>query len=253
MKMSISALFQPMPTTAVVLAGGLGTRLRSVLSDRPKVLALVDGRPFLWYLLRYLAIQGIEHVVLCTGYLGDQVRAFAKDGYQWGLKISYSHESSPLGTGGALRQASEQITGPFFSLNGDTVFMSGLQKLWHTHFTRHATATLALLRVREVKSRGSVTIDDAGSILHFHEKPSSSETALVNTGFYVLTREALASIPPGQPASLECEIFPLLAKQRSLQGDIETGYFADIGTPEALVLFEQDVLAGIVPILKTDL
>lgn len=235
-----------LPATAVVLAGGLGTRLRSIVADRPKVLAQAADQPFLYYILNYLASQGLHQVVLCVGYLADQVQDFAGDGSAWGLQINYSLEESPLGTGGALRQASLQMEGPFFALNGDTLFMVDLSALWLAHCSTQALATVALLPVSDGSARGCVTLDENNRIISFNEKPAATGVALVNGGVYVLEPGALDSVPANRPVSIEREVFPEQAAQGLLAGYVQPAYFTDIGTPESLSVFEKDLLAGVV-------
>jgi NDP-sugar pyrophosphorylase family protein len=232
------------PSTAIVLAGGLGTRLRAAVSDRPKVLAPAAGRPFLDYGLAYLAGQGLERVILSVGYLADQVKTFAGDGRRWGLEIRYSIEDMPLGTGGALRLAARGLAGPFFALNGDTLFLVDLGKLWEIHNAARAVATIALLQVAEGRARGCVALGEGGQILAFDEKPPAAGPALVNGGVYVLEPEALRDSEGARPLSIEREIFPPLAAQGRLYGQVQTAYFADIGTPQSLAAFEADVLSG---------
>lgn len=241
------------PVTAIVLAGGLGTRLRRAVGDRPKVLAPAAGRPFLDYVLAYLAGQGIEKVILSLGYLADQVLAFAADGRRWGLEIGYSIEDSPLGTGGALRLAARGLQTPFFALNGDTLFLVDLETLWRAHRAAQATATIALLPVDEGGERGCVVVDSSGKILSFSEKPAGGGPALVNGGVYLLEPTALAEIPEGRPVSIEREIFPRLAAAGCLFGQVLPAYFADIGTPRSLAAFEADVAAGIVQLPEVGL
>ncbi len=240
------------PSIAIVLAGGLGTRLRAVVSDRPKVLALAAGRPFLDYVLSYLASQGMAQVILSVGYLGDQVKAFAGDGRSWELEIHYSEEQAPLGTGGALRLASQGLAGPFFALNGDTLFTANLEELWVAHRSRPASATLALLKVEQGWQRGCVRLARDGKIISFDEKPEGAGPALANGGVYVLEPQALASIPLGQQGSIEREVFPPLAAQGRLYGQAQTAYFTDIGTPQSLAEFERDVIDKRLPKLLTE-
>lgn len=237
------------PSTMAVLAGGLGTRLRRVVVDRPKVLAPVAGRPFLDYVLAYLTWQGLREVILCVGHLAEQVQRFAGDGRRWGLQVRYSIEQAPLGTGGALHQVSQALSRPFFAMNGDTLFLADLQALWKTHLARQAAATLALLPVQDWQSRGSVTLAEDGTITAFDEKPDQGWLAdpapvLVNGGIYVINPGALAFIQPGRAISIEREVFPILADQGRLAGLVQAAYFADIGTPESLAAFEQDLIAG---------
>jgi NDP-sugar pyrophosphorylase family protein len=237
------------PTLALVLAGGLGTRLRAVLADRPKSLALVAGKPFLHYVLDYLRRQDLRRVILCVGYLASQVRDFAQDGKDWDLEITYSLEQTTLGTGGALRQASADLDESFIALNGDTLFSVDLCALWEQHVRVGGLATVALLRVPDGSARGCVRLAEDGQILAFDEKPIHAQgkplPALVNGGVYVLEPQALSVIQPGQAASIEREVFPRLAARGLLAGHVQQAYFADIGTPESLTAFERDVLEGL--------
>jgi len=234
------------PTTAIVLAGGLGTRLRAAVADRPKVLAQAAGQPFLNYILNLLASQRIQQVVLCVGYQAEKVREFAGDGRAWGLQIRYSLEETPLGTGGALRKASAYMETPFFALNGDTLFLVDLNALWLAHCSARALATVALIPVQDGSARGCVILAGDGKITSFDEKPPAVGLALVNGGVYVLEPGALDSLPTGQPASIEREIFPRLATEGQLAGHIQPAYFVDIGTPESLSAFEQDLVEGVI-------
>ncbi len=242
------------PDIAIILAGGLGTRLRSVVLDRPKVLAPAAGQPFLGYLLTYLAGQGIRKVILSLGYLAEQVQNFAGDGSAWGITIEYVQEAEPLGTGGAIKLASRGLESAFFAMNGDTLFEVSLTELWRCHIEKQAAATISL-RLVPVESgdheqRGCVSLDENRFIIDFSEKPGaanlmSSEPAaagslLTNGGIYVLTPAALADIETGWMGSLEQEIFPGLAANRRLAGCPQQGYFIDIGTPENLAKFERD-------------
>ncbi len=261
-----------MPDLALVLAGGFGTRLRSVLAGRPKSLAPAAGRTFLHYVLEYLKRQGVQRVVLCVGHLADQVQAYAGDGGDWGLEITYSIEQSALGTGGALRQACAGLDQPFFALNGDTLFQVDLSALWEQHVRLGCLATVALLPVSDASSRGRVRLAQDGRILSFDEKPAPGEpvetsrwdvsnnqmpgenqtpqrgvsTNIVNGGVYLLEPLALADIPPWEAASIEREVFPRLASRGQLGGLVQDAYFADIGTPESLEAFERDVVRGVV-------
>jgi len=236
------------PTQAVVLAGGLGMRLRAVVSDRPKVLACVGGEPFLGYVLAYLADQEVADVLLCTGYRAGQIQAFVEDGRRWGLTVRYSEERTPLGTGGALREARERVSGAFFALNGDTLLTADLDALWVAHVWAQATATLALVRVPDGRARGCVALAEDGTVTNFHEKPPHSRGALVSGGVYVLEPRALDVIERGRAASIERDVFPVLAARGRLAGSVQHGYFADIGTPEALSAFECDMATGAAPV-----
>jgi NDP-sugar pyrophosphorylase family protein len=237
-----------MPEVALVLVGGLGTRLRPVVTGIPKALAPVAGKPFLHYLLTELASQGIQRVILCVGYMAEAVRTYARGGHAWGLEVDYSEERVALGTAGALRQASDGMRRAFFALNGDTLFRVDLAALWAQHMRVGGLATIALLRVAEdaAAARGSVRLSPAGRILAFDEKPGlqPSQPTWINGGVYVIEPQALADVPPRQAVSIERDVFPRLAAQGALAGCEQQAYFADIGTPDSLAAFERDVLDG---------
>ena len=155
-------------------------------------------------------------------------------------------EETPLGTGGALRKASAQMESPFFALNGDTLFLVDLNALWLAHCSTQALATVALLPVQDGSARGCVKLAENGKITSFDEKPPAKGLALINGGVYVLEPGALDSLPTGQPGSIEREIFPSLAAKGQLAGQVQPAYFVDIGTPESLSAFEQDLVEGVI-------
>ena len=224
--------------TAAILAGGMGTRLRSVVADRPKVLAEIRGRPFLAYLLDQLAGAGVRTVVLCTGYLGEQVQAMFGDSYG-SLRLVYSQESSPLGTAGALRLAL-----PLFKaetvlvMNGDSFCEANLRAFWAWHCARSADATLLLTRMLDTKRYGRVHVDEDGLVLRFDEKGQNGGPGWINAGIYLLNRRLLLTIPSSGAVSLEREMFPAWIG-RGLYGYRSEGRFLDIGTPEAYILAER--------------
>jgi len=223
--------------TAVILAGGLGTRLRSVIADRPKVLAEVRGRPFLAYLLDQLAAAGSRSVVLCTGYCGEQIfRAF---GESYGpLRLFYSEERTPLGTAGALRAALGQFASdPVLALNGDSYCSLDLKKYWGWYCTRLAQVTLALVRVPNCERYGRVTVDGNGRVTKFAEKKQGLGAGWINAGIYFLSHELLRSIPEGRSISLEHDIFPPRIEQ-GIHGYLNQGRFLDIGIPDAFARAE---------------
>jgi D,D-heptose 1,7-bisphosphate phosphatase len=218
-------------STAVILAGGLGTRLRPVVSGRPKVLAPVAGRRFLAYQLDQLADADFRDVVICTGYLGGQVRETF--GEHWRrLRLVYSQEPQPLGTAGALRFALDQVTAPRATvLNGDSFCDVDFHSLTEFHLANHADATLTITKVHKANRFGSVEIGEAGEVKSFSEK-GRGVAAWINAGVYILEREIIASIPSGSQVSLEQNCFPNWIGRRLLSYPHE-GRFLDIGTPES--------------------
>jgi histidinol-phosphate phosphatase family protein len=217
--------------TAVILAGGLGTRLRSKVPDQPKVLAEVGARPFLAYLLDHLAAAGCRRVVLCTGYLGEKVaRAFGKNYGQ--LRLVYSQERTPLGTGGALRLALSHVgSDPVLVMNGDSYCDTDINAFWNWHRRRQVPASVVLARVARSERYGQVKVDIDGRILEFAEKQRGAEAGWINAGIYLLSREMIQSIPHEAISSLEKDVFPRWVGC-GLSGYMSLGRFIDIGTPE---------------------
>ena len=216
---------------ALILAGGAGTRLRSVLAGLNKPMAPVAGRPFLEYLLLQLKKHEIDEVTLCVGYKADLIQSYFGKGDHWGMRVSYSYETDFRGTAGALKLAEDLIhEEDFFVMNGDSLFDIELHTLMHYHRDMKATATLALAHVDDTQRYGAVSINKLGRIVSFIEKRESNMEGLINGGVYVFAREVLDFIPEGQPVSLEQDILPKLIG-RDLYGLPLKGYFVDIGVP----------------------
>ena len=217
--------------TALVLAGGLGTRLQSVVEDTPKVLAPVAGHPFLHYILSYLRGQGIKDVILCTGHKAGMVTDYCQSGSKWGLHIRYSVEQEALGTGGAIKNAAPMINSdPLIVLNGDSFAQADLTQMVGYHASKRAQITIALTEVAEKNRFGSVNVDADGSILGFKEKGELGR-GLINAGIYVINRDVLDDFPDGKH-SIEHQIFPAYV-HKGLFGKVIQGSFLDIGTPQS--------------------
>jgi NDP-sugar pyrophosphorylase family protein len=219
--------------TAAILAGGLGTRLRSRIADRPKVLAPVRGRPYLTYLLDQLAAAGVRHVVLLIGYLADQIRSAFGETYA-GLRLTYSQESSPRGTAGALRDALPHLSSPsVLLLNGDSFCAVSLLDFRAFHRRRCADLSLVLTRVEDCSRYGRVGVAPDDRILRFEEKSQAAGAGWVNAGIYLLQRSLIEEIPADAPASLERDLFPIWAAGKRCCGFLSGAPFLDIGTPES--------------------
>lgn len=217
---------------AIILAGGLGTRLRPVVSDVPKALAIVRGRPFVEHLLLRLRRQGYGEAILCVGHLADQIVDAIGTGEQLGMRVTYSVESSPLGTGGALKLAQPLISDErFFLLNGDSFLDIWLPDLAAAHELTGARATIALVRHEDAGRYGTVDLADDGSVRSFIEKSEVGGPALINAGVYVVEREVLDFVEPNRPVSFEREVLPALIGN-GLHGSVVDGFFIDIGIPE---------------------
>lgn len=219
--------------TAAILAGGLGTRLRSRVTDRPKVLAPVHGRPYLAYLLEQLAEAGIRHIVLLTGYRAEQIQATFGDTYG-GLRLTYSVEPSPLGTAGALRWALPQLSSSTILLvNGDSYCGTSLSDLWELHHARSADLSL-VLSFRDSCSRyGRVALGSDDRVLGFEEKSETDDAGWVNAGIYVLSRALIQDIPIDVPTSLERDLCPAWVAGKRCFGFRCQAPFLDIGTPDS--------------------
>jgi NDP-sugar pyrophosphorylase family protein len=223
---------------AVILVGGLGTRLRSLLPDQQKVVAPVAGRPFVFRLLDQLAGAGLQRVILCTGYKAEQVSELIGASYR-GLNIAYSPEPAPLGTAGALRQALSVINSDtVLVMNGDSYCEVNLSALWESHRRSAANGTLVVTEVPETRDGGRVTFDDAGAITSFVEKGTCHAAGWMSAGIYLLQRAVLEGIPSGRAVSIEKEIFPAWIG-RGLHAFRTTGKFLDIGTPESYAVAQQ--------------
>jgi D-glycero-alpha-D-manno-heptose 1-phosphate guanylyltransferase len=217
---------------AVMLVGGLGTRLRSVVPSTPKVLASIGEKSFLELLVSQLRSQGIRKLVMCTGYLADQIESKFGDGRMWDLSIEYSKEEMPLGTGGAVKLAQGylQDVPEFLVLNGDSFLEVDFQSLIAFHRGHDgAIATMAVLRVENTSRYGTVHMDASGRVTGFAEKSASEAPGLVNGGMYIFEHSVLQQIPEG-PASLERDVFPRLL-DHGVYGQEQRGMFIDIGTP----------------------
>jgi D-glycero-alpha-D-manno-heptose 1-phosphate guanylyltransferase len=217
---------------ALLLVGGLGTRLRSVVSSKPKVLASIGNESFLELLVRHLRSQGVRQLVMCTGYLADQVEHEFGDGNRWNVTIEYSKEEIPLGTAGAVKLAWHYVDDcpEFLVLNGDSFLEINYEDLVGFHRRRHqAAATIAVIRVQDASRYGTVRIDSDSRITGFAEKTGDNSPGLINGGVYVFNRAVREFIPEG-PASLERDVFPRLLDQ-GVYAYEQRGMFIDIGTP----------------------
>ncbi len=216
--------------TAAILAGGLGTRLSAVVADRQKVVATVRGRPWLATLLDQLVDAGVREAVLCTGHRGEQVTQAFGDRYRE-LRLRYSQEPEPLGTGGALRLALPMLSGdPVLAMNGDSYCAADLKPFLERHWAWEARATLLLTQVADRRRFGSVDTGPDHAVRGFVEKGGDPGPGWINAGVYLLSREVIAAIPTGRRVSLEHEVFPAWVG-KGLFAHPGGGRFLDIGTP----------------------
>ena len=229
---------------ALILVGGHGTRLRPVTLTLPKpVIPLVD-RPFLRYMIDWLARHGVDDIVMACGFLPDQLRASFGDEIPGGPRLHYVEEPEPRGTAGAIKFAEDLLQDRFFALNGDSLTDLDLTALLDRHVTSGARATLGVHPVDDITGLGLVRSDkETGEILEFLEKPDPAtvDTNEVSAGMYVLEKEILDLVPPGQDVSIEREVWPRLVGDGLYSQRLE-GYWMDIGTPDRYLAACWDIL-----------
>jgi D-glycero-alpha-D-manno-heptose 1-phosphate guanylyltransferase len=224
---------------AIILAGGLATRLSSVISDRPKAMVDVAGRPFLEILLDRIAINGVARAILATGHMHNLIEAHFGS-RQGDLEILYSVENHPLGTGGAVWQALKLATrNDVLVINGDTLFDVDLQAFYRFHRDLQAGITLALKPMQDFDRYGTVELKE-GRIVGFREK-TRTDKGLINGGIYLLDRRAIEQYAFPEVFSLEHDLLEKKLGEITVGGFVHNGYFIDIGVPEDLIRARQEL------------
>lgn len=217
---------------AIILAGGFGTRLRSVVSDVPKPMAPIADRPFLELLLDHLTPYGFNHIVLSTGYMHEKIEAHFGNSYH-GVDISYAIEDTPLGTGGGMRNAIRYCNDDdVVVVNGDTLFKIDYDDLARFFHSRPTRLAVVLRQVPDTSRYGSVTTDCCDRISRFTEKAAAHGTGTINGGIYMLHRSLLEEQPLGQPFSFEKDILQKRYSDEAFFAYSSGAYFIDIGIPE---------------------
>lgn len=235
---------------AIVVAGGLGTRLLPLTVQRPKHLLPVAGVPFLAHQITKLAGCGVQRVLLATSYRAEAFEPVFGDGSGLGVRLDYVTELEPLGTAGALSNVADRLEAgpddPVIALNGDILSGHDITAQLERHQDADADVTLHLVEVPDARPYGCVPTDPQGRVLAFLEKAPEPVTRAVNAGCYVLRRRVLDAIPAGRPVSVERETFPdLLAAGAYLLGHADSAYWLDVGTPAALVQASADLVRGV--------
>jgi D-glycero-alpha-D-manno-heptose 1-phosphate guanylyltransferase len=220
---------------AVILAGGFGTRLKTVVPDRPKPMAEINGRPFLEYLLDYIVSQGITQCILSVGFSHEMIIQHFGNRYK-GTELLYAIEDKPLGTGGgilnALRSAASDT---LFIINGDTFFRISFPEMEKEFFKKQADMVLALYKVRDDKRYGSVLTNSEGRIIKFIEKKDEAGEFLINGGVYLLKRDIFSGIDFPEVFSLENDFLEKSTATLKIYGKPFDNDFIDIGIPETYI------------------
>jgi mannose-1-phosphate guanylyltransferase len=231
--------------TAILLVGGFGTRLMPLTKNTPKPMLTVAGIPVTEHQLNMAKAAGITHIVLATSYLSELFTPYFGDGSKWGMKIEYAVEETPLGTGGAIRNAAKLINSSesIVILNGDVLSSHNLAEQIRQHEANNADVTLHLTQVEDARAYGCVPTDTSGRVTAFLEKMEKPVTNQINAGCYVFNPRVLNSIPLDTVVSVERETFPLLVENgAAVYGFVENSYWIDIGTPQALMKVSVEIV-----------
>ena len=236
-------------TDAVILVGGLGTRLRPLTLSAPKPMLPTAGVPFLEHLISRLREAGITHVVLGTSYRAEVFESYFGDGSRFGVELECVVEREALGTGGGIRNVAGSLReDTVLVFNGDNMIGVDLTDFADTHRASGADVTLCLTKVDDPRAYGCVPTDPDGRVQAFLEKDPDPVTDQINAGLYAFRRSVIDTIPTGRPVSVEKETFPgLLASGAVVRGYVTTGYWRDFGTPADFVRGSADLVLGRAP------
>ena len=233
---------------AVVLAGGLGTRLRPLTLNTPKPIVPIFDRPFLHQQIELLRqLPDIDEIILSLNYQPEAIERVVGDGSDLGIHIRYVVEPTPLGTGGAIKYACRGVQGTVIVFNGDVLTDTALGAVVALHQDRQARATIVLTPVENPSAYGLVETDDEGNVTQFLEKPNPDEITCdtINAGIYVLDTDTFDRIPDATNWSIERQFFPSLVERgETFVAHVDRSYWLDIGTPDTYVQAHRDIMAG---------
>ncbi|HEX4904886.1 MAG TPA: mannose-1-phosphate guanyltransferase [Acidimicrobiales bacterium] len=230
---------------AVIMAGGEGTRLRPLTSNHPKPMIPIANRPMMEHIVQLLQRHGFDEIVVTVAFLANAIRNYFGDGSEFGVRMVYATEETPLGTAGSVRNAMDELDERFLVISGDVLTDIDLSQIVRFHEERGAMATIGLTAVENPLEFGIVITNEDGTIERFLEKPGWGQvfSDTVNNGIFVLEPEIFDFIPAGRPVDFSSEVFPKLLEQRKpLYGFVCDGYWEDVGTLEAYVSAHKDVL-----------
>ena len=229
---------------AVIMAGGEGTRLRPLTSNQPKPMMPVANRPMMQHVVELLKTHGFEEIVVTVGFQANAIRTYFGNGAEFGVRMAYATEETPLGTAGSVRNAMDELDEPFLVISGDVLTDIDLTAVVDFHEDRKAVVTIGLKAMENPLEFGIVITRKDGSIERFLEKPSWGQvfSDTINTGIYVLQPEVFDYIEPHKPVDFSSDVFPRLLGEVPMYGYIADGYWEDIGTLEAYIKAHQDIL-----------
>jgi len=238
-----------MKTSAILLVGGMGTRLMPLTSKTPKPMLQVAGVPFTEHQIRKAAQAGISEIVLATSYKAELFEPYFGDGRKFGIKIKYAVEESALGTGGGIRNAAALLDNcdQVVIFNGDVLSGHNLAGQIQFHIKNKAAVTLYLTKVEDARAYGCVELLEDNQVKSFLEKMENPVSNLINAGCYIFNRKVIDQIPANQVVSVERDTFPnLLNSDVKVCGYLDNSYWLDIGNPQALVKASADLITGVI-------
>ena len=238
-------------TLGILLVGGMGTRLMPLTRDMPKPMLPLAGLPVTEHQLLAAKRAGITTIVLATSYLSEVFTPYFGDGSKWGLDVRYAVEETPLGTGGAIKNAAAALNltegsdEPIVIFNGDVLSSHNLGKQIQQHVANRADVTLHLTHVDDARAYGCVPVDENGRVTAFLEKMENPITNTINAGSYVFHPSVIETIAANTVVSVERDVFPtLVAAGKKIYGYVEDAYWLDIGTPRALLAGSKHLVGG---------
>jgi mannose-1-phosphate guanylyltransferase len=243
-----------MKTSAILLVGGMGTRLMPLTSKTPKPMLQVAGVPFTEHQIRKAAQAGISEIVLATSYKAELFEPYFGDGAKFGIKIKYAVEESALGTGGGIRNAAALLDDcdQVVIFNGDVLSGHDLAAQIQTHINNRADVTLYLTKVEDARAYGCVELLADNQVKSFLEKMENPVSNMINAGCYIFNRKVIDQIPANQVVSVERDTFPsFLSSGVKVYGYLDNSYWLDIGNPQALVKASADLITGVIASIAT--
>jgi len=243
-----------MKTSAILLVGGMGTRLIPLTSKTPKPMLQVAGVPFTEHQIRKAAQAGISEIVLATSYKAELFEPYFGDGRKFGIKIKYAVEESALGTGGGIRNAAALLDDcdQVVIFNGDVLSGHDLSAQIQSHINNKADVTLYLTKVEDARAYGCVELLADNQVKSFLEKMENPLSNLINAGCYIFNRKVMDQIPTNQVVSVERDTFPsFLSSGVKVYGYLDNSYWLDIGSPQALVKASADLITGVITSVAT--
>ena len=243
-----------MKTSAILLVGGMGTRLMPLTSKTPKPMLQVAGVPFTEHQIRKAAQAGISEIVLATSYKAELFEPYFGDGRKFGIKIKYAVEESALGTGGGIRNAAALLDDcdQVVIFNGDLLSGHDLAAQIQFHINNKAEVTLYLTKVTDARAYGCVELSADNQVKSFLEKMENPVSNIINAGCYIFNRKIIDLIPDNKVVSVERDTFPsLLSSGAKVYGYLDSSYWLDIGNPEALVKASADLITGVITSVAT--